>query len=149
MDKKEDTPHLSVTCPSAWVLWGNFLSLMGASWVLPDTLDGLLGLWCLPNLNSRRRLAWNMIPVVVSWTIWKEMNSRVFEGKSTEVGELFQKARWRLCPWFLSIKKLKDLKACDLLASWEGCMSGVNCRHKKMIAWSPPQCGEMKFRWSF
>lgn len=73
---------------------------------------------------------WNTILVVVSWTIWKERNSRVFGGKFTEVSELFQKTRWRV--WLLSNKEFKDLKACDLVASWEGCMSGVRRRHKKL-----------------
>lgn len=97
VDKKMNRrPSLSRVCYSM-VLMGKFLSLMGAFWVIQDTWDDLLGSWFLPNLNIRRRLAWNTIQVVVLWTIWKERNARVFEGKSTAVNELFQKAKGRLC----------------------------------------------------
>lgn len=60
------------------------INLMEVSWVLANSSLRLLGSWTIC-LNWKRKTAWNTIPIVVFWTIWKEKNSRTYEGKSTEV----------------------------------------------------------------
>lgn len=71
---------------------------MGVSWLCYDSWDYLVG-------------SWITIPVAVLWAIWKERNSRIFEGKTLEFSELFQKAKWGLCVWLCSNKEFKDLKS--------------------------------------
>lgn len=53
--------------------------------------------WSFYCVRSRRKLAWVSIPTVVSWTIRKEWNSRIFEELSSDVSDLVQKANWTLC----------------------------------------------------
>lgn len=84
------------------------------SWVFSGSLDNLAGSWPIHHLNHNRKLAWTTVPAVVWWTIWKEKNARIFEGKTEEIKDIFQKAKWRLCVWLCSNKEFKDLKASDL-----------------------------------
>lgn len=77
--------------------------------------------------------------------ILEERNSRIFEGSPQRLVSSFKKLKLRLCNWLLSNKEFKGLKACDLLRSWEGFMGGLQRRYKKLVDWSPPQSGEMKF----
>lgn len=50
----------------------------------------------------------------------------MFEGKSTEVSELFQKPNGDYVLGSLSNKEFKNIRASNLLSSWEGCMSGTH-----------------------
>lgn len=80
--------------------------------------------WFIHRIRSRRKLAWVSIPVVVSWSIWKKRNARIFEGQSLDIGDLFQKVKWRLCVWLCSNKDFKDFKAEDFCQSWGGLLVG-------------------------
>lgn len=97
------------------------LELLLGSYGCPLGLFGILG-WFLESgshrkLSTRRRQAWTTIPAVVLWSIWKERNVRIFEGKSLEISELIQKAKWSLCIWLCSGNDFSNLEATDLLQS--------------------------------
>ena len=54
---------------------------MGVSWVQPWKVKDVLIGW-------RRRMkkclafgVWNLIPLTIWWSVWKERNRRIFEGK--------------------------------------------------------------------
>lgn len=80
----------------------------------------------------------------IFWPIWKERNSKIFEGKSTKVNDLFQRAKWRLSMWLLAGKSVKGLKPSDVSVSWEGCLSGGTRKSKPIVSWCPLQHEVMK-----
>lgn len=120
---EEEADHLFLKYPIAGQLWRNFLNLMGILWVLEDICEGIMCSWSISRLEPRRKMAWNTIPVAILWSIWKERNTRFFRSKESEVTELFQKAKWRLCTWLLSGKDFTRTKITDFYQSWEGSMS--------------------------
>lgn len=84
---------------------------MGVFWVFPRSRGEVMESWFLHNLNWRRRFAWITIPAAVLWTIWKEMNSRIFEGKTSKISELIQKTKWSRCVFgCVPARNLKTLK---------------------------------------
>lgn len=42
----------------------------------------------------------------------------------TEVCELFEKTKWRLCVWLIANKDFNDFRVDGLLSLWDGCMRG-------------------------
>ena len=61
--------------------WGVF----GVSWVLPQTVVELLFSWW-NGLGCHPSDVWNLVPLCLMWTVWKERNSRTFEdGSSTDI----------------------------------------------------------------
>lgn len=115
--EEEDVDHLFLHCPLACYLWNNFANLFKVPWVFDRTCAGSLESWFISRLTPRLKLAWNTVPTVILWSIWKERNSRKFEGKSTNLDDLFQVAKWRLCIWLLLAQSLEvlDSLSCYLL----------------------------------
>ncbi|KAG5605085.1 hypothetical protein H5410_026577 [Solanum commersonii] len=58
-----------------------FVCILGVSWVMPKSAMDLL--YCWKGIGSRGTSEdrWRSIPACVWWTLWKERNSRCFEGK--------------------------------------------------------------------
>lgn len=135
--EEEDSDHLLIGCQVARSLWTSLMNLLDISWVFNRTCVGSLESWFLSRLFSRVKLAWNTIPAVILWTIWKERNAKDFEGKTSDINELLQSAHWRLCVWLLSSKEFSGLKPSDFLSSWEGCMKGHRRIVRSSERWTP------------
>lgn len=45
---------------------------MGYVWVLSDSIEKLMENWSRGSFRGKRGLAWNLIPAVVYWSIWKK-----------------------------------------------------------------------------
>ena len=59
--------------------------------MFPNTVADLLFGWfnCFGRRNSS---VWNLVPLCLMWTVWRERNSRIFEEiehSPTKLGELF------------------------------------------------------------
>lgn len=89
----ETIDHLLVNYPLTWKLRNFFMDLLRVAWAFSSSLDNLLGSWSLAHCNRRRKLAWITISVVVMWTIWKEINARIFESKAKEIKDICQTAK--------------------------------------------------------
>lgn len=77
---EEDVDHLFAECPMTRQQWINFANLMGVSWYS----IGLVGELSDPgfsHLSPKMKAAWNTIPAVILWSVWKDGNSRIFESK--------------------------------------------------------------------
>lgn len=94
----------------------NFVKILDGQWIMDKTRVGCVDSWVLWGLHPRMKLAWNMISRVVLWSLWKERKSRIFQGKSLDVRDLFQVAKWRLCVWLISSTEFKGLQPYLLLA---------------------------------
>lgn len=115
----------------------NFAQLLNVPWVLDKTCVGCVYSWLLVGLLPRMKLAWSTIPGVVLWSLWKERNSRVLEGKSLDVHDPLQIAKWRLCVWLLSSSEFQGVQPLDLMLSWEECMKYSWWKRKPEVSWNP------------
>ncbi|RVW26080.1 putative ribonuclease H protein [Vitis vinifera] len=74
----ETVDHLLLHCVMTRTLWNLLFSLFGVEWVLSGTVkDTLLG-WHGAFVGKIRKKAWQMAPLCIFWSVWKERNSLAF-----------------------------------------------------------------------
>ena len=54
---------------------------MGVSWVQPWKVKDVLVAWRRRTKKCPTLGVWNLIPLAIWWSVWKERNRRIFEGK--------------------------------------------------------------------
>jgi hypothetical protein len=87
----ETINHLLIHCAKAAGLWSFVFRKFGIIWVLPGcVLDLFLGWY--NGLGKVHSKIWNMVPLCLLWTLWRERNGRTFENSErtdSQVQELF------------------------------------------------------------
>ena len=83
----ETVNHLLIHCSVARALWSWILGVFGIAWVLPHSVSELLFSWWNA-LGRHSSDVWNLVPLCLMWTVWKERNSRTFEDVSNTDIEL-------------------------------------------------------------
>ena len=80
--------HLLLHCHFSREVWDIIFALFSVQWVMPGTIIELLACWqgCfgLHKLNG----IWNCIPHCLLWCLWRERNSRQFEGSARSLTNL-------------------------------------------------------------
>ena len=79
LEEEETADHLLVHCRWASALWDLALSLMGVSWVQPSNVRDVVVAWKRRMQKSWVLEVWNMVPLSIWWTTWKERNRRIFD----------------------------------------------------------------------
>ncbi len=74
----ETADHLLLHCSVANALWSWVFYSFGVQWVMSGTVVSLLSSWW-NGLGRHSSAIWNMVPICLMWTIWKERNQRTFE----------------------------------------------------------------------
>lgn len=74
---EESSNHVLLWCPTVYKLWSVVYGVPGIKWVVAGSAGGELGDWKF--LKETCMFA-DMIPLSIMWFVWKEMNSRTFEG---------------------------------------------------------------------
>ena len=74
--------HLLIHCSVARALWSWILGVFGIAWVLPHSVSELLFSWWNA-LGRHSSDVWNLVPLCLMWTVWKERNSHIFEDVSS------------------------------------------------------------------
>ena len=85
----ETVDHLLLHCPVLNVLWSWSFKAFGIQWVLSGTIVDLLSSWW-NGLGHHSSDIWNMVPICLIWTIWKERNQRTFEDVSRLDSQLLE-----------------------------------------------------------
>ena len=62
--------------------------LFGVSWVMPQSVVGLLACWLGQFGRHRNGNIWRIIPHCLMWCLWKERNSRCFEDIERSIPDL-------------------------------------------------------------
>lgn len=83
-------------CSFTGCVWHLFLNFMGCSWVLDSSVEEVLVEWPRGPFIGRWGVAWKLIPTVIFLSIWNERNGRIFDRKSGDIREVFEKAKWYL-----------------------------------------------------
>ena len=61
-------------------LWSRMLWEFGLAWVWPlNCQDILLHVSRIGGLTSRRKKLWNVDVLAICWSLWLEMNNKIFE----------------------------------------------------------------------
>ena len=81
--EEEDINHLLLHCKKAKMLWDLVLSIVGTSWVFPNSVFQMLLAWQGAPVGNKRKKIWMATPVCLFWTVWHKRNLMVFEDKAT------------------------------------------------------------------
>ena len=82
-EKEEDINHLLLHYNKAKMLWDLVLSIVGTSWVFPNSVIQMLLSWQGAPMGKKRKNIWIAAPVCLFWTVWHKRNLLVFEDKAT------------------------------------------------------------------
>ena len=94
--------HLFLHCPIAQELWSMVWTLFGLLWVMPHSVTDLF-LSGQGSFGGHRSIdLWRAVPHCVLWCIWREQNSRCFEGKERFILDLKSLHFHTLLEWSLS-----------------------------------------------
>ena len=81
-EEDEDINHLLLHCKKARMLWDLFLSIVGTSWVFPDSIIQTLLTWQVALVGKKRKNIWIAAPLCLFRTVWQNRNMLVFENRS-------------------------------------------------------------------
>ena len=70
-------------------LWNLLFSLIGVEWVLSGTVKETLLGWNGAFVGKIRKKAWQMAPLCIFWSVWKERNSLAFGNEVLSKVETF------------------------------------------------------------
>lgn len=93
----EDTSHLFLQCPYSLEIWGWWWEIWGVRWVWPSSLERAYEQWSCSSSSKFFGKVWNAIFLVIVWSLWKERNNRIFNGKVMASNDLQNLILTRLC----------------------------------------------------
>ena len=82
-EDEETIDHLLIHCKSAKMLWDLFLSMVGISWVFPQSVLHTLLAWQGVAVGKKRKKIWIAAPSCLFWTLWRARNRMAFENEAT------------------------------------------------------------------
>jgi hypothetical protein len=65
-------------------IWLLVFTLFGTSWVMPKNVVQMLGCWQGRFHHHRISGAWDVAPLCIMWTIWREPNNKMFDGVNVQ-----------------------------------------------------------------
>jgi hypothetical protein len=83
----------------ARTLWSVLFTLFGVKWVLNGRVLDLMACWKGQRGNKIVMEVWNMAPLCLMWTIWKERNACCYEDTELTMVELSNKFLKLLFLW--------------------------------------------------
>ena len=118
-------------------MWSMIFCLFGICWVMPQRVVDLLDCWAC---NFRRHcniVIWRFVPHCLMWCIWRERNSRSFEGRERSIVEFKSFFFFTLLEWCLVLPSFSCISLPVLL---DHCNLGSLCylSKKKKNFLSPP-----------
>ena len=81
-EEEETIDHLLIHCKLAKTLWNLFLSIVGISWVFPQSVLNNLLAWQGATVGKKRKRIWLAAPLCLFWNIWGARNRLVFENEA-------------------------------------------------------------------
>jgi hypothetical protein len=85
----ETVDHLLLHCAFARVLWNFVFKAFGIQWVLPQRVVDLLFEW-RNWFGKHQSSVWNLVPLCLMWSVWRERNARTFEDMSRSADQLLE-----------------------------------------------------------
>lgn len=85
----ESCNHLLLWCPPVYDLWTSIYGMLGIKWAIAGLVKNEL--WAWARLGEKKKYLM-LIPLSLMWVVWKEKNSRAFEGIENDFNSI--KDRW-------------------------------------------------------
>ncbi|WMV54378.1 hypothetical protein MTR67_047763 [Solanum verrucosum] len=79
-------------CKVMTQVWVMFTSIAGINWIMPEHTADLLSCWIRRGGSKSQKRWWTTVPACIWWTIWKERNQRIFEGRESSI----LKIKWKV-----------------------------------------------------
>ncbi|KAF5194123.1 hypothetical protein FRX31_016288 [Thalictrum thalictroides] len=93
-----------------------------------DTVEDWLKAWPAKTGNELMVHVWRFLPYVVLWTIWKNMNRKVFDEVEVQITKMEREVKalaWYWCGIWAGRKKYRFR---DLSTNWDGVLTGMVMR---------------------
>ena len=78
LSEVETVDHLLLHCVKTRALWNLLFSLFGVAWVLFGSVKETLLGWHGAFVGKTRKNVWQMTPLCIFWSVWKERNLLAF-----------------------------------------------------------------------
>jgi exonuclease III len=118
----ENVDHLLLHCNAAQKLWNYVLRNFRVHWVLPRQVADLLFGW--HNwFGKHHSHIWNLIPLCLMWTVWRERNLRTFEDLSSSPDQLLGTFVTSLFDWSRIRGFTTAVTVTEFAASWHSASS--------------------------
>lgn len=96
LSDEKSIDHLLQNYRVAHCFWNSILRWFGVSWVLPKSITELFKVWKFPISHRQgKEMRCASFPAIL-WILWKERNTRLFEGKETRVECLLDKLKYKV-----------------------------------------------------
>lgn len=95
----ESVSHVLLHCPRLWRVWSALVSWWDMCWVVPCSIEALLQWWAGVKLKKKERKIWNLVPLVMLWSVWKLRNDKVFNGGHPNFADLVDTVKSRIAFW--------------------------------------------------
>ena len=83
----ETVIHLLLQCDVAYILWTRVFRMFEIQWVMALTVPTLL--FCWRNwFGKHSSNVWNLVSACLMWILWREWNSRMFDGVERSLNQL-------------------------------------------------------------
>ncbi|WMV52984.1 hypothetical protein MTR67_046369 [Solanum verrucosum] len=87
------------------------------NWTMPEHTSDLLSCWIRRGGSKSQKRWWKLIPSCVWWRVWKERNSRCYEGVENEMQKIKLNFILLLCFWCNQLYSNESMSNTDVLDS--------------------------------
>lgn len=84
----DDIDHIFSAGHFANYIWKYFLGLFGVTYKYTPTKNLLLKWWSIPHRNEAHKLLIQAVPLLVSWSLWKNRCSAKYGGKQSNIARV-------------------------------------------------------------
>lgn len=89
----------------------------GHSMTMPGKISEALTSWEEVGALAKDKSRWRLIPACIWWTVWKERNSRCYEGRENDVQKIKLNFILQLCFWCNQIYSNDTMSIIDVVDS--------------------------------
>ena len=98
------------------------LGLFGVSWVMPQSILGLLTCWQGKFGHHQNSHKWLIVPYCLMWCLWSERNSRYFKDNERFIPDLESFFFRTLLDWLVAMQNQSFPSYFDFLDSCNFCI---------------------------
>ena len=147
----ESSDHLLLLCPFSWEIWNWWLSIWDLNWVFPSNLREAFLQWHSHIRSPFFKKIWLAIFPIIIWSIWKERNSRIFNGVACSRIQIQELILVRICWWMKGWGIRFPYNTDDVLRN-PSCLNWSQTTVARMVpplnsvsVWSAPPIGWFKW----